>query len=157
MGIFPHLNAAIQHRGGGGRVVVWWWWGGRRGLQNRNQVIKMRVWRGIFGCGAEAPAPFLHTVIAKLPAICSAPRHKLPARRKRRSGCALSSLPTPRNPRHDELWGVFPGRRRCGTPRWESHHLPRGSSGGEGFGGDSRPESPRTQRSAPTPGRRARP
>lgn len=42
----------------------------------------MRLRRGIFGSHVEKRVPFLHTVIAKLPAICSALRHKLSARRK---------------------------------------------------------------------------
>lgn len=42
----------------------------------------MRLLQGIFGFRVEARVPFLHTVIAKLPAICSALRHKLSARRK---------------------------------------------------------------------------
>lgn len=50
-----------------------------KGRQNRENGQKRRC-----GCGfrVEPRVLFLHTVIAKLPAICSALRHKLSARRK---------------------------------------------------------------------------
>lgn len=57
----------------------------------------MRLRRGIFGFHVEARVPFPHTVIAKLPAICSALRHKLPARRKDAEAALFpSSPPDPR-------------------------------------------------------------
>lgn len=57
---------------------------------------KMRLWRGIFSFHVEARVPFLHTVIAKLPAICSALGHKLSARRKTQRLRTFFSLPRTR-------------------------------------------------------------
>lgn len=79
-------------------------WGGGRGDKTGRRQEETAVGDLWLPCGARVP--FLHTVIAKLPAICSALRHKLSARRKDAEAAHFAFSPP--NPRSALRAGAFP-------------------------------------------------